>query len=72
MKKITMSIIMLFSLSTVIIGCRDTKTTEEKEEDGMEDVTDDVEDGAERAAEEVEGAYEDVKEEVDGETDDSQ
>ncbi|WP_452220820.1 hypothetical protein [Lacinutrix salivirga] len=46
MKKLAYTFILLFSLSIVLTGCRDEKSTGEKVEDAVEDVADDVEDAA--------------------------
>jgi len=42
MKKIAKIFLILFTMSTMFTGCRETK--EDKVEDAMEDVADDVED----------------------------
>jgi hypothetical protein len=64
MKKAILGIVLIFSLSTVMIGCRGTKTND------SEDTTEEIKDGLNEAEEEVKDAANDVKEEVDGETDD--
>ncbi|MEP3839115.1 MAG: hypothetical protein ABJM36_15835 [Algibacter sp.] len=56
MKKIAKIFLILFTISTVFTGCRETKG--EKIEDAVEDVADDVGDGLEDAADEVEDAVE--------------
>ncbi|NJB69815.1 hypothetical protein GGR42_000277 [Saonia flava] len=59
MKKLLLSIITIFALSTVIMGCRDPKTTEEKVEDGIEEVGDDLEEGVEEIEDEIDDATDD-------------
>lgn len=72
MKKVVWSLLVMFCGVIILMGCRDTKTTEEKVEDSIENAADEIEEGAEDAADDVEEAYEDVKEEMDSVTDDSQ
>ncbi|WP_223154689.1 hypothetical protein [Aestuariibaculum sediminum] len=55
--------ILILTAGTVLIGCRDQKTTGEKIEDGLEEIGDgiddtahDVEDGIEDAADDIEDA----------------
>jgi hypothetical protein len=52
--------LMFLAIGLIFIGCRDTKTTEEKAEDTIEKVGDSMEEGAE----EVEDAMEDGAEKV--------
>lgn len=49
---------MAFSL-TVLNGCRETKSTGEKIEDGVEEVGEGIEEGAEEVKDEVEDAVDD-------------
>ncbi|WGD34564.1 hypothetical protein [Olleya sp. YS] len=44
MKKLAYTFLILFSLSIVLTGCREEKSTGEKVEDAVESVADDVED----------------------------
>ncbi|SFJ42951.1 hypothetical protein [Olleya namhaensis] len=44
MKKVAKTCIVLFSLSLLLTGCREEKSTGEKVEDAVENVADDVED----------------------------
>ncbi|UKM63998.1 hypothetical protein GSB9_00545 [Flavobacteriaceae bacterium GSB9] len=53
MKKVFLTLALLFSVSTVFVGCRDEKSAGEK----VEDAVDDVGDGMEDAADEVEDAF---------------
>lgn len=46
MKKLAYTFILLFSLSVVLTGCRDEKSTGDKVEDAVEDVADEAEDVA--------------------------
>ncbi|MFB9057401.1 hypothetical protein ACFFU9_11685 [Mariniflexile ostreae] len=56
MKKLAYIFILLFSLGTILTGCRDTRTTGEKMEDGIEDVGDGIEDAADDAGDAIEDA----------------
>lgn len=51
--------IMLFAFSSITIGCRETKSTEEKIEDGIEKVGDDLEEGVEEIEDEIDDATDD-------------
>ncbi|RAJ11956.1 hypothetical protein [Olleya aquimaris] len=44
MKKLAYTFLILFSVSIVLTGCREEKSTGEKVEDAVESVADDVED----------------------------
>ncbi len=69
MKKFnTVLAILMLSVFT-LVQCRETK--EEKAEDAIEEVGEDIEDAGEEVGEEMEDAANDVKEEMDGETDDN-
>ncbi|GGG48154.1 hypothetical protein [Bizionia arctica] len=64
MKKILLIFAVLFSLSTVFMGCREEKKADNQVEktlddvgDDIEDVADDVGDGIENAADEVEDVF---------------
>ena len=59
MKKLMYALLFLFTTSTLLSSCRETKSTEDKMEDRIEEVADDVEDGAEEVADEVEDAVDD-------------
>ena len=59
MKKLVLKMVMLFALSTVFIGCRETKTNEEKVEDSIEQVGDDLEEGVEEIEDEIDDATDD-------------
>ncbi|MBT8184789.1 MAG: hypothetical protein KJN76_08100 [Eudoraea sp.] len=59
MKKVIMSLILLMSISTVVFGCRDTKTSSEKVEDHIEEVGEDLEEGAEEIEDEIDDATDD-------------
>ncbi|NKI24992.1 hypothetical protein HCG49_00285 [Arenibacter sp. 6A1] len=59
MKKVILSMIMLFAFSAITIGCRETKSTEEKIEDGIEKVGDDLEEGVEEIEDEIDDATDD-------------
>ncbi len=67
MKKIILSLAVVFTLSTAFVSCRDTKeTTIEVEAD---DVEDDVEDAIDDAGDAIEDAADDVEDAVTGEDD---
>ena len=53
MKKIILALAVVFTLSTVFIGCRDEKSTGEKIEDGVEEVGEGIEDAAEDVEDEL-------------------
>lgn len=59
MKKLMYILLVVFVTSFALNGCRETKSTEEKIEDGVEEIADDVEDAAEDVEEEVEDAVDD-------------
>jgi len=59
MKKLMYMLLIVFVTSFALNGCRETKSTEEKIEDGVEEVADDIEDGAEEVADEIEDAVDD-------------
>ena len=61
MKKIILSIVLLSALSAVSIGCRETKTTEEKVEDSIEQVGEEIEEGVEEVEDEIDDATDDSK-----------
>ncbi|WP_142786073.1 hypothetical protein [Changchengzhania lutea] len=60
MKKIIVTFVFLFTLSTVFTGCRDEKTPDEKIEEAMEDMGEDLED----ASDDVKDAAEDLQDEI--------
>ncbi|WP_054850958.1 hypothetical protein [Olleya sp. ITB9] len=66
MKKLLYTFLILFSLSLVVTGCREEKSTEET----VEKAIDDVEDGLEDASDEVEEAMDDVEDNIDDTVDD--
>lgn len=69
MKKLSLLLLAaVFSLS--IYSCRET--TEEKTEDAVEEIGDDMENTAEEAGEEMEEAAENVEAEMDEEMDDTE
>jgi len=59
MKKLNIILTMLFVASLTITGCRETKSTGEKIEDGVEEVGDGIEDAADDVEDEVEDAVDD-------------
>ena len=64
--------LMLFAVSLIFIGCRDTKSTEEKVEDTIEEVGDSMEEGAEEVEDAVEDGAEEVEEVIEETVDSSQ
>ncbi len=60
MRKIALMSVLLFTLSAVVVGCRE-KTTEEKIEDGIEEVGDELEEGVEEIEDEIDDATDDSK-----------
>ncbi|HMC02021.1 MAG TPA: hypothetical protein VKN14_13370 [Flavobacteriaceae bacterium] len=58
MKKILLTLAILFTLSTVLTGCREKKSPEEKIEEAIEDTGDAIEDAADEVADEIEDATE--------------
>ncbi|WP_432412705.1 hypothetical protein [Rasiella sp. SM2506] len=69
MKKVILSLAVVFTLSTAFVSCRDTKET--KIEVESDDVADDVEDAIDDAGDAVEDAADDVEDAVTGEDDNS-
>ena len=67
MKKVILSLAVVFTLSTAFVSCRDTKET--KIEVEVDDAADDVEDALEDAGDAVEDAADDVEDAVTGEDD---
>lgn len=67
MKKVILSLAVLFTLSTAFVSCRDTKETTIEVE--VDDVADDVEDALEDAGDGIEDAADDVEDAVTGEDD---
>lgn len=59
MKKVIYVLLFVFATSFTITSCRDTKSTGEKVEDGIEEVADDVEEAAEDVKDEVEDVVDD-------------
>ena len=59
MRKLVYTLLIVFVTSFALNGCRETKSTEDKIEDGVEEVADDVEDAADEVADEVEDAVDD-------------
>ena len=53
MKKLIFTIVILFSLSTALVGCREDKSTSEKVEDSIEEVGEELEEGAEEIEDEI-------------------
>lgn len=60
MKKILITMIFAFTLSTVFTGCREEKSPEEKVEAALENVSEDLE----NAADDVKDAAEDLQDEI--------
>ncbi|MFD2823559.1 membrane lipoprotein lipid attachment site-containing protein [Lacinutrix iliipiscaria] len=59
MKKIIFALVLLFSLSTVFIGCREEKKTPgEKIEEAVEDTGEAIEDAADDVGDELEDVVE--------------
>jgi len=59
MKKLMYAFLVMFITAITFTGCRETKSTGDKIEDGVEEVADDVEDAAEDVEDEVEDAVDD-------------
>ena len=59
MKKLVTIMTMLLFASFAFVGCRETKSTEEKIEDGVEEVGEGMEEAAEDVEETVEDAVDD-------------
>ena len=59
MKKLSFFLMLLFVTTISLSSCRETKSTEDKMEDGIEEVGDEVEEAAEDVEEEVEDAVDD-------------
>lgn len=60
MKKVFITLALLFSVATVFTSCREEKTPDEKVEEAMDDVKDDLED----ASDDVKDAAEDLQDEI--------
>ena len=59
MKKVIFALLFVFVSSFTLLSCRETKSTGEKVEDGIEEVADDIEEAAEEVEDEVEDAVDD-------------
>jgi|GEM_PF-928584 len=70
-RNILYAITILLSLSLLTTSCRETKSTEEKVEDTIEEVGDSMEEGAEEVEEAVEDGAEEIEETVEDATDNS-
>lgn len=60
MKKLIIAFVLLFTVSTAFTSCRDQKSPEEKIEEAMDEVGDEIE----NAADDVKDAAEDLKDEI--------
>jgi predicted small secreted protein len=56
MKKIILTLALLFTISTVFTGCREEKSTGDKIEEAVEEVGDEVEDTADEVEDEIDDA----------------
>ena len=59
MKKLLYVFVLFFTTTLALSGCRDAKSSEEKVEDGIEEVGEGLEEGAEEIGDEVEDAVDD-------------
>ncbi|MCB4797680.1 hypothetical protein [Neotamlana laminarinivorans] len=64
MKKVILTLAILFTISTAFIGCREEKSTGEKIEETMEDAGDEIEDAADDVSDEVEDTADDIEDEM--------
>lgn len=55
MRKLALSLVMIFALSTVFVGCRETN----KASDDMEEVGEDIKEGVDEVGDEIEDAVDD-------------
>lgn len=65
MKKIIMSLALLFTFTTATISCRDTRSSDDQVdnvENDLEELGNDIEEGAEDAGNEIEEGARDVEE----------
>ncbi|RZW55438.1 MAG: hypothetical protein EX263_04645 [Flavobacteriaceae bacterium] len=60
MKKVIFALVLLFSVSTVFVGCREKKSADEQIEEAIEEIGEDLED----ASDDVKDAVEDVEDEI--------
>lgn len=60
MKKIIIMLTLLFTVSTVFVGCREKKSADEKIEEAINEIEDDIDE----ASDDVKDAMEDVKDEL--------
>ena len=60
MKKLILTLVFLFTLTTVFTSCREDKTPDEKVEAAIDDMKEDLED----ASDDVQDAAEDLKDEL--------
>lgn len=56
MKKLAYTFLLLVTVGTIFISCREKKTAGEKIEDGVEEVGDGIEDAADDVADEIDDA----------------
>lgn len=59
MRKVLFSLLFLFTMSTVLVGCREEKTTGEKIEESVDEVGEDLEEGVEEIEDEIDDATDD-------------
>ncbi|SFW49211.1 hypothetical protein [Cellulophaga fucicola] len=59
MKKILYLGLYIFAMGVALTSCRDTRTTGEKVEDGIEEVGDGIEEGVEEVGDEIDDATDD-------------
>jgi len=71
-RNIILKSLIFFAVGLMIIGCRDTKSTEEKVEDTIEEVGDSMEEGAEEVEDAVEDGAEEIEEVIEEKVDHSQ
>ena len=68
MKKLIYTVMIMFSLAVMFTSCREEKSPEEKIEEAMDEVGDDLE----NASDDVQDAMEDVQDEIEEVKADSQ
>ena len=60
MKKVILTFVFLFALTTVFTSCREQKTPDEKVEAAMDDMKEDID----NASDDIQDAAEDLQEEI--------
>ena len=62
MKKVILSLALVFALGTTFTSCRENKTVEVEVDDSMDDMDDDIEDAIDDAGDAIEEGVDEIQE----------